>query len=469
MKYLQIERRPLPGRWVDDILLEGPDNELCLTLGRDIDRKSLRRSVDVQESALSESGLTQGGSIALRLPPSLAYITNLLAAWRIGAQVALLDYRLTDHEVARALASISPQVLVEPSSPISNTLAGFVEITPTITPYPGGRGSTGCALIQLSSGSTGPSKAIGRSVDDLVAELDRYNLIQGFPTRGERSVVLASPLHVLGLVGGLLHSLDAGVPMTLPKSLTVDGVLAAIAQDDAPTTLLGVPSQAQLLTIAKDPKAPQLRRMITGGEPVSRDLRDRFRSTFGGAQLGAMYGMTEVGVIATDLDGGTAPELTPAPGIEIDVVDDEFVIAMQASPYIGAIDSTRWVDGWLHTRDAGSIDAATGRITVLGRRDSQVSIGGLKVDLGEVEKTMSEIPGVESVVVVYDGVIKAYVAGASSPGSREITAILKSKLARYKRPRAVYVLSYMPRTATGKPVRNPVVLRTAAEEVEVPT
>jgi acyl-CoA synthetase (AMP-forming)/AMP-acid ligase II len=45
------------------------------------------------------------------------------------------------------------------------------------------------------------------------------------------------------------------------------------------------------------------------------------------------------------------------------------------------VDETRWVDGWLHTKDAATIDPVTGLVTILGRLDSQVSIGGLKVDL----------------------------------------------------------------------------------------
>ena len=66
---------------------------------------------------------------------------------------------------------------------------------------------------------------------------------------------------------------------------------------------------------------------------------------------------------------------------------------MPATPYVGLIDPTRWSDGWLHTKDAGTVDPDTGLVTILGRLDSQVSIGGLKVDLTEVEHTLAGFAG----------------------------------------------------------------------------
>ena len=71
--------------------------------GRTLDeaRDTLRKLVDEQQQRLADAGLARGGTVALRLPPSLTYVAMLLAAWRIGAQVSLVDHRLTQHEVER--------------------------------------------------------------------------------------------------------------------------------------------------------------------------------------------------------------------------------------------------------------------------------------------------------------------------------------------------------------------------------
>jgi acyl-coenzyme A synthetase/AMP-(fatty) acid ligase len=144
------------------------------------------------------------------------------------------------------------------------------------------------------------------------------------------------------------------------------------------------------------------------------------------------------------------------------VVDGELQIAMPASPYIGLIDETRWVDGWLHTRDAASIDEDTGYVTILGRLDSQVSIGGLKVDLTEVEQAICALPGVAACVVSFDDAIVAYLVLREGAELGDVGAAMSEQLASYKRPRRIHVLSELPRTATGKNVRDPAVLRAAA-------
>ncbi|MFB9465406.1 class I adenylate-forming enzyme family protein [Streptomyces cinereospinus] len=423
----------------------------------------LRRLVVDQQERLEAAGLMTGGSVAIRTPPSLACIVTMLAGWRAGAQVALLDHRLTTHEVGKAIARLSSQLVVEPVEEVTGRLRGYFEVTTRITPLRGGRpAATPHALLQLSSGSTGPSKVIGRTVESLLGELDRYSRLDDFPRRGERTVVLASIVHVLGLVGGLLQGLAAGSEVVLANTQTVDGVLNAIAAGDAPTTVLGVPSQAALLTASqKPPRLPQLRRMIVGGEMVRTDVWERFTRNYH-ADLGVMYGMTEVGVIATDLTGSTRPGLAPVSGMRVRIEDRQILLGLPASPYVGEADPARFVDGWLRTKDAGSLDETTGLLTVHGRLDSQVSIGGLKVDLSEVEETLTSLPGVTEAVVVQGTGIEAFVTVTDRKVFDGLGALLAARLAPYKRPRTLHDLSEIPRTVTGKPVRNTEILRAAA-------
>ncbi|CAL9629356.1 2-succinylbenzoate--CoA ligase [Streptomyces sp. enrichment culture] len=458
-------KRPVcaEGAWVDEILLQGDGRDVALDVGGPVTRAELRRLVTDEQQRLRAAGLAAGGTLAVQLPPSLACVVTMLAGWRTGGQVALLDHRLTTHEVGKAIARLAPQLVVQPETEVTGTLRGYFDVRSRIAPLRGGRpAATPHVLLQLSSGSTGPSKVIGRTVDSLLTELDRYARLEHFPRRGERSVVLASIIHVLGLVGGLLHGLAAGTQIVLPTTQTVDGVLRAVAAGDRPTTLLGVPSQTALLAAAKNPpRLPQLRRMIVGGELVRADVHERFTRGYG-AGLGVMYGMTEAGVIATDLTGATRPGLTPAPGMRIRVEDGQILLALPDTPYVGLADPTRFVDGWLHTRDAGVLDEATGLLTVSGRLDSQVSVGGLKVDLSEVEESISALPGVTDVVVVQGTGIEAFVTVGDRAVSHGLADSLAARLAPYKRPRTLHVLPELPRTVTGKPVRNAEVLRAAA-------
>jgi 3-hydroxy-4-methylanthranilate adenylyltransferase len=448
---------PSPGGWVDEVLLAGGDADTCLVMGRRVSLGELRGLVGEQGKELGRAGLSAGGTVTLRLPPSLAYIASLLAAWRAGAQVSLLDHRLTAHEVDTALDRLRPQVVVEADG-APGPMRAYAELTPFARPRAGGQpAATPHSLIQLSSGSTGPSKVIARTADDLVAELDRYTRL-GYPGLAQRMVLLASVVHVLGLVGGLLYCLHAGLELAYPERITAEGILDAVAASPGPAVVLGVPFHAELLTSAAPRPLPQLGRMIVAGELVRPAVAEAFTARYR-VPLGTMYGMTELGVIATDLDGALRPSVAPAPGMRLRVVDGELQVQMAASPYVGLADPTRWSDGWLHTRDAAAIDPATGFVRILGRLDSQVSIGGLKVDLTEVEQTLATLPGVAEAVVVYDGEIAAYLAledGATLPA---IEAALGRLLAAYKRPRRLHVAGKLPRTATGKIVRDRAVLR----------
>ncbi|WP_143229258.1 class I adenylate-forming enzyme family protein [Actinophytocola xanthii] len=440
--------------------MNGADNGVCLHLpGGPIARSALRRLVAGREEALVTAGLARGGRVALNLPPSLAYVANLLAAWRIGAQAVLLDHRLTRYEVGAALDRLGVQVVVGTDGGRGNPLAVFHDVTETISVRRGSPATTPHAVLQLSSGSTGPSKVIGRTAADLVAEIERYTRIDGVPLPGERVILLPSMVHVLGLVGGLLYALHAGVEIVPPRRLTGEGILDAVASGATPATVLGVPFHIGLLgSVSDPPKLPQLKRMTTGGELVPTAVSTAFGEKYG-VPLGNMWGMTELGVIATDLFGEHRPALTPAPGIEVREAGGELLVRRPESPYVGLSDPSRWADGWLHTKDAGRVDPETGLVTVLGRLDSQVSVGGLKVDLTEVEHTITSLPGVEAAVVLYDKEISAFVQLADGVSGQSVDVVLAERLAGYKRPKRTHYAPALPRTTTGKLVRDPAVLR----------
>ena len=303
--------------WVDEYLLGG-NNDDCIVLGEPLPRGALRTQVADRSAELRSAGLRPGGAISLRLPPSMAYVVNLLAAWRLGAQVSLLDHRLTPYEVDKVLTRIAPQFVVSAPGISGRTPRTYADVKAATAPYSGHPARTGHALLQLSSGSTGTPKIIGRTAANIVAEIERYARIDGTPREGERIMLLASMVHVLGLVGGLLYGLHAGVELVLPRSMTPDAMLDAVTGDGSPATVLGVPFHLRLL--------PPRTLPLPGCRSSRHDHRRRAGPRRAGAgtfasryqvPLGNMYGMTEAGVIATDLSGQHYPALTPAPGMTL--------------------------------------------------------------------------------------------------------------------------------------------------------
>jgi acyl-coenzyme A synthetase/AMP-(fatty) acid ligase len=104
-----------------------------------------------------------------------------------------------------------------------------------------------------------------------------------------------------------------------------------------------------------------------------------------------------------------------------------------------------------------------GAVRLLGRGDSLVVVGGLKVDLAEVEATLRTHPEVDDAVLIHVDAIEAFVAARD--GSLTAAGLLgwcRDRLADYKLPRLIHVLPALPRTANGKLVREPARLRAAA-------
>jgi long-chain acyl-CoA synthetase len=116
----------------------------------------------------------------------------------------------------------------------------------------------------------------------------------------------------------------------------------------------------------------QIRAAITGGHPVSPDVIRFFRA--GGLNLKHAYGLTEGGgVFQVQPDGEVKPETVgkPLPRTEIKIADDQEVLVKSPSNFLGYYQDPKETaatvtDGWLHTGDAGYIDA-DGHLVIIGR------------------------------------------------------------------------------------------------------
>jgi 3-hydroxy-4-methylanthranilate adenylyltransferase len=448
---------------VDDLLLAGRESNLCLSFEKQLTVGDVRAEVREQDELLHSAGIGAGTVVALRMPPSARFVTALLALLRRGAQVVLVDHRLTPFEVDRALDHLRVQAVVTGADRSFGALQGYQEGGETvIRRRPGHPARTGHVLVQLSSGSTGPAKVIGRTASDLAEEVGRYARIDGMPAAGEQVVVLSSLSHTWGLVGGLLQALHVGAVLSVPDRLTVDGVVSHVAGARRPVTVLAVPLFASLLSTGPSLHGTALRQIVSAGDVLPTRIADDFADRHG-VRVGEVYGMTETGILASDLSGTMRPDTgRVAPGVDLRVDDGELLVARPAAPYLDPSVSERWADGWLRTKDAGTYDPLTRVVRVLGRMDSQVAVGGLKVDLTEVEHTLRGAGMVTELVVAFDRQIEAFAVLAPGFDREALETAIDARLAPFKRPRRLHLLRELPRTSTGKPIRELATLRAAA-------
>lgn len=444
---------PAAAAWVDGLLLDGPGDTPCLHFGEAMTRGRLRELVVDVQRKLTDQGVVQGGSVAVCLPPSVALVTHLLACLRLGAQVTVIDPRLTEPERKTILESVRPRLLLW-AEHTRAPLRGFHNVVVRSERLPGGRAAeSDHVLVQISSGSTGSPKRIGRTAESVRQEVESLALVEGMPGPGERVVVLNSLVHSMGLLTGILYDLHVHAEIVVPDSMTVRGIMNALTREHTPTTVFGVPFHADLLRSVTDPPPlPSLKAAATAGEVPAEGLAQTFEERYG-ISLGNLYGMTEVGLIAVDPLGRARPSAGhPLPGTRVLVEEGELLVSCPTDPYLDDA-SGRWANGLLRTRDAGAVGPG-GEVTVLGRLDSQVSIGGLKIDLTEVEHQLAALPGVTGAVVLFDSGIEAFAEVEEGITARGLEEGLAEVLAPYKRPARMHVSSRLARTSSGKLSRD---------------
>ena len=472
-----------PGR----LALIDDDGELSW---REVDRRTDRIA-----SELRLRGLREGDAVGLLARNGRGLVEGAVALAKVGADVLYLNTgsaggplaAVLDREGARGLlydgefAGLLGPALSGRVSVTSEQADEFARTSTLGAPPKPGRTSR---QIILTSGTTGAPRGAARdgaSVEDAAAVL---SLI---PLRARETTVLAAPaFHAWGL-GHLTLAMLLGSTVVLHRRFDADRVLRAV-QDLRATTLIVVPVTLERLVQAAHTgqyDLGALRVICSSGSALSTDLVRRGQEVFGPV-LYNLYGSTEVACVsvATPQDLAEDPRTAGRPprGVRLRVVDGAGhdvqpgtagrIFAASGLSFRGYTDGSDKdrLDGLVSTGDDGVLDA-TGRLTVLGRDDDMVVIGGENIYPSQVEDVLAQDPSVADVAVVdepdelYGVRLVAHIVAA--PGARvdpaHLQELVRSQLARYAVPRQVQLVSELPRNATGKVLRSQ--LRAAAPQV----
>ncbi len=114
-----------------------------------------------------------------------------------------------------------------------------------------------------------------------------------------------------------------------------------------------------------------------------------------------------------------------------------------------------------------------GVLEILGRKDHQIKIRGIRIELREIEALLNNHPAVrESVVKAHesegDKRLVAYVVASESTNSRELRHFLTHSLPVYMVPSAFMLLERLPLTANGKIDRRALPVPTNSRQFDTP-
>ncbi|MDR6288463.1 malonyl-CoA/methylmalonyl-CoA synthetase [Inquilinus ginsengisoli] len=337
------------------------------------------------------------------------------------------------------------------------------------------RGPDDLAAILYTSGTTGRSKGAMLSHDNLLSNALTLHDYWGF--RPDDVLLHALPIfHTHGLFVATNCALLAGATMLFQPKFDAAEALRLLPRA---TVMMGVPTfyvrllEQEGLT---EELCRGMRLFISGSAPLLVDTFEQFRQRTGHTIL-ERYGMTETNMNTSNpLDGERRAGTVgfPLPGVSLRVVDDN---AKSLPPgQIGVLEvkgpnvfKGYWrmlektaaefrADGFFITGDVGVVDDR-GYVSIVGRAKDLIISGGFNIYPKEVESLIDAIPGVEESAVIglphpdFGEAVAAVVKmhpGAAPLDPAAVQAALQDQLARFKQPKAVFVVAEIPRNAMGK-------------------
>ncbi|MBW0102230.1 non-ribosomal peptide synthetase/MFS transporter [Pseudonocardia sp. KRD291] len=400
----------------------------------ELDYEGLVALVAETADRLRGAGVRAGDLVGVALPRGRDAVVAVLAVLRTGAGYVPLDPVYPRARLDLMISETSPRALV--------TADGVV-------PVEGGVPQPDPAYVIFTSGSTGRPKGVlvgRRSLRDFCrAFADRFAFAEG-----DRVLQFAS------------LSFDVSVEEIFPP--LTRGATVVLRDDDMISrpdlfldrcgalgvTVLDLPTAYwhELVAALDQGEAtlpPCVRCVIVGGETARPDAVRRWQRAVRGSavRLFNTYGPTETTVGATAADvsewsGDVVPIGAPLPGVTCRVSDDGELLVGGigvAQGYLNRPELTaeRFVTapgGAREYRTGDRVRWSGGQLEFLGRLDDQVKIRGHRVEPGEVEAALREMPAVaDAVVLVDDRTGRARLVGHVVTGAGTDLAAVRAALA----------------------------------------
>jgi acyl-CoA synthetase (AMP-forming)/AMP-acid ligase II len=450
------------------------------------------RAADGLAGALLERGIGPGDVVALMLPSSIDYAVCFAALAKVGAIVTGLSTRLGAQEVDAILALCRPALIIRDTGlplPAGSSVTPVLQRTELAGLYQRS-GPGGCrprvraddpAVIIWTSGTTGVPKGAWYDYRGLAAA--QYS--SGVMSATHDRKLIGTPFPHAGYMGKLWDQLATGSTIVIsPTPWKAHHMLRQLIEERI-TVAGAVPTQwAKLLEQTDLDRADlsHVRLGVSATAPAPPELLARVVERIG-CPLIVRYAMTESPSI-TGTDPGDPPEVQyrtvgrPQQGMEISIVDSGGSVVEDGG--VGRVrvrgdcvmrgywnspertDEVLAPDGWLTTGDLGRI-RADGNLVLVGRATDMYIRGGYNVYPLEVENVLAEHPGVGRVAVVglpapvIGEIGAAFVVPVDvsrPPELSELRALVASRLADYKAPDRLEIVTELPVTAMLKIDKN---------------
>ncbi len=492
---------PTPKESVVDLFEEQvsatPEATAVVSESENLTYWTLNSRANALAKTLIDQGVDRGDRVALFAHRSPETMVALVAILKAGAAYVPVDPDYPEERIAWMLEDTTPPVILtqrrlrDRLGVLSLAEATVLEIDASTaggedTVNPGlSLGPEDLAYIIYTSGSTGRPKGVcvpHRGITRLVTKPNYMSISPSDVFLQEATISFDAS--TLELWGPLLN----GATLALPPAglLTVDGIKEAIEKFGV-TNLWLTAGLFQLIMDEQPSALKPLRQLLAGGDVLGKDQVRVALRTLPAALING-YGPTENTTFTTchrireeDLDLPSIPIGKPINGTSVYILDDYLQpvpMGVAGELYTGGdglalgylnhpnLTKEKFIphpfsddpDAKLYRIGDRCRFLPDGTIEFLGRVDHQVKVRGFRIELAEVERTLTSFPGASQAKVITRGENSAdrHLAAflVSDNGALidkpALDAYLKAHLPPYMIPTTIVVLKEFPLNANGK-------------------
>lgn len=473
-----------------------PDRPALSYEGRTLSYADLDRIANGLAAELAARGVARGDVVPVVLANGLELPVSCLALMKLGAAFVPFDPGWPAARLHAALGVLAPKLAIcaDPASLPADDR--HLALTADMSRIAGTDRRPGVPLGPedviygiFTSGTTGTPKCAMNMHGGLT---NRFLFMTRYFDADESEVVLQNSKHTFdSAVWQMFWPLTIGGHAVIPAQgefLDLDRTIETISTykitmtDFVPTIFNIMVSLVERSGEARR-KVASLRRLIVGGEEITPHTVHKLCSMLPGMRVTNGYGPTEasIGMIfhtVSPADGDAIPLGRPIDNCYVLILSEDLHLLPPGVPGEIVIGGTCLGGGYFRdpdrtaeafvvnpfpeipgdrlyrTGDLGLFDAG-GMVRFLGRRDFQVKIGGVRVELGEIETTALACPHVRQakVLVAQQQTRKSLALFAVGDGDLDEECLrehMRRTLPRTSLPRLYFVLPDMPVTDHGK-------------------
>ncbi|RSM91737.1 p-hydroxycinnamoyl-CoA synthetase [Kibdelosporangium aridum] len=429
-------------------------------------------------SRLRASGVAKGDRVAYLGPNHPAFVETMFATHMLGAIFVPLNFRLATPELQYMIADAGIKIIVR--DPVTADVTGpeIISLDSYETWLAAGSdepidvpvAQDEIAFILYTSGTTGRPK--GAMLSHANQIWNTYNVLVSFDVAGDEVSLISAPLfHVAALGQSLLPTFIKGGCSVITPNWDVDMVYDLIERHRV-TWMFGVTTM--FAGMAQSPRwasadLSSVRCLMSGGAPIPLSLIETYQER--GLVFQQGYGLTETSPGATMLEARQSVRKAGSAGVPV------FFTSVRVEAPVGepgevlikgpnvtpgywnnpVATEAAFEDGWFRSGDLAVVDKE-GYLYIVDRVKDMFISGGENVYPAEVESVIFGHPSVAEVAVIgvpdpkWGEVGKAFVVCCPDTGLTlaELQEFLASRLAKYKIPVHLEVVTGLPRTGSGK-------------------